>query len=82
MLNLNMQYYKSIPIRLIKRKYDGYNAKRFTLNGTNQNVWVPNCYLEQDGTLKEGVNIDFVFKKAYLQGKFKYANINVNPLLW
>lgn len=82
MLNLNVQYYKGIPIRLIKRKYDGYNAKRFTLNGTNQNVWVPNCYLEQDGTLKEGVNIDFVFKKAYLQGKFKYANINGNPLLW
>lgn len=82
MLNLEMQFYKGIPIRLIRRNYNSYNAKRFTLNGTNQNVWVPNCYLEQDGTLKEGVNIDFVFKKAYLQGKFKYANINVNPLLW
>jgi hypothetical protein len=83
MLNLETQYYKGIPIRLIKRGYCNYNAKRFTLNSTNQNIWIPNCYLEKDGTLKEGVNIDFIFKKAYIQRKFEYAHIdNVNPLLW
>lgn len=37
-LNTETQYYKGIPIRLIIRNYSGYNAKRYTLNGTNQNV--------------------------------------------
>ena len=83
MLNLQIQYYKGIPIRLIKRNYNGKNAKRFILNETNQNIWIPNYYLQPNGTLKEGINIDFIFKKAYIQRKFEYAHIdNVNPLLW
>ena len=83
MLNLEIQYYKGIPIRLVKRNYNGKNAKRFLLNDTNQNIWIPNYYLQANGTLKEGINIDFIFKKAYIQHKFEYAHIkNVNPLLW
>lgn len=63
-LNTETQYYKGIPIRLIIRNYSGYNAKRYTLNGTSQNVWIPNKFLREDGTLMNGRNIDFVFKKA------------------
>ena len=62
--NTETQYYKGIPIRLIIRNYTGYNAKRYTLNGTNQNVWIPNKFLREDGTLMNGRNIDFVFKRA------------------
>lgn len=81
-MNTRIQYYKGVPIRLIKRKYVSKNAKRFVLNDTNQNVWIPNCYLKSDGTLKENINIDFVFHKAYRENKFRYANIHINPFEW
>lgn len=83
-LNLNEQVYKGISIYLIKRNYDGYNAMRYLLGSKNsgQNIWIPKCYLEEDGTLKPNINIDFVFKKAFNQKKFMYAGININPYNW
>ena len=85
--NNNIQFYKGVPIRLIvytDKHFARLNAKRFILGDmkSKQNVWIPNCYLEPDGTLKANINIDFIFKKAYQQGKFSYANININPMLW
>ena len=63
--NTDTQYYKGIPVELIVREdYGCYKAKRFKINGSNQNVWIPNCYLEDDGTIKANMNIDFVFKIA------------------
>mgnify|MGYP001002778161 CR=1 FL=1 len=64
---LNIQKYKGIALGLINRDCRGCKAKRFTLNGTNQNVWIPNKHLEKDGTIKEGENIDYVFKKGWRQ---------------
>lgn len=82
-LNLNTQYYKGIPITQIRRvDYNFQKARRFLLGKSNQNVWIPNCYLELDGTLKENINIDFVFKKAYVQKKLEYAKIDINPFDW
>lgn len=66
-MNFEMQYYKGIPIQLIDRKYGNKSAKRFTINGTNQNVWIPNKHLSDDGTIKEEENIDYVFRKAKRQ---------------
>lgn len=63
-LNLEMQKYKGIPFRLINRAYGDMKAKRFTLNGSNQNVWIPNKHLLPDGTLRSGENIDYVFDQA------------------
>jgi hypothetical protein len=63
-LNYQVQYYKGIPLKLIGRNYIGYNAKRFTINDTNQNVWIPNKHLEVDGTIKANENLDYVFRKA------------------
>ena len=66
--NFDFQYYKGIKLQLIQR--GGYNnqlAKRFTLGGTNQNVWIPNKHLEDDGTIKESENLDYVFRKATRQ---------------
>lgn len=62
-----IQTYKGIHLKLIQRNYEGYAAKRFTLGGTNQNVWIPNKHLEDDGTIKTGENIDYVFRKAQRQ---------------
>lgn len=62
-MNTNLQYYKDIPIRLIERKdYPYRKAKRFMLNETNQNIWIPNKHLTEDGTLKQNENIDYCFK--------------------
>lgn len=42
-------------------------AKRYTINHTNQNVWIPNKHLAEDGTLNANENIDYVFHKAIRQ---------------
>lgn len=72
-MNYETQYYKTIPLQLINRKYGSRKAKRFTLNGTNQNVWIPNKHLEQDGTIRQGEDIDYVFRKA--QNQMRLAGI-------
>lgn len=66
-MNTETQYYKDIPIKLIERKYGDRKARRFTINGTNQNVWIPNKHLMADGSIKVGENIDYVFRKAKRQ---------------
>ncbi|WNW25110.1 hypothetical protein RS399_04125 [Bacillus inaquosorum] len=64
-LNTEQQSYNGIPLRLIKRNYKQYKAKRFLINDTNQNVWIPNKHLEQDGTIKKGENLDYIFRKSH-----------------
>lgn len=66
-MNAGKQHYKGIELQLIRRDYTGYNAKRFTMNGTNQNVWIPNKHLEPDGTIRAGEDIDYVFRRAQRQ---------------
>ena len=51
-LNFNLQVYRTIPIRLIDRYYGNKNAMRYTINETNQNVWIPKKHLYTDGTIK------------------------------
>lgn len=72
-LNLKPQSYKGIPIKLIKRNYKGKKAMRFVINNTNQNVWIPKKHLHDDGTLIEGQDIDYVFRKA--QNQLNYAGV-------
>lgn len=66
-LNFNTQYYKGIPLVLINRHYGNRKAKRFAINHTNQNVWIPNKHLTGDGTIVPGENIDYVFRSATRQ---------------
>ena len=83
--NTDVQFYKGIPVRLIvytEKHFARLNAKRFTLNHSSQNIWIPNCYLNNDGTIKADANIDFIFVQAYRQHKLQYAGININPLEW
>lgn len=68
MMNLEMQYYRGLPLKLINRKdYKHKKAKRFTINNTNQNIWIPNYYLDCDGTIKDDANIMFIFEKCKRQ---------------
>ena len=66
-MNFETQYYKGIPLQLIDRKYGDRKAKRFIINGTNQNVWIPNKHLAEDGTILAGENLDYIFRKAQSQ---------------
>ena len=67
-LNDRVQFYKGVRLQLITRgDYKKVMAKRYTLNGTRQNVWIPNRHLEQDGTIREGENLDYIFVKALRQ---------------
>ena len=74
-MNFSTQYYKGVPLKLIDRKYGNYKAKRFIINGTNQNIWIPNKHLEADGTIKPGENINYIIRKAYYQNKLSYAGL-------
>lgn len=72
--NLEEQYYKGLSLRLIKRKdYKNKNAKRFTLNRTNQNIWIPNSFLLDDGTIKKDCNLDWIFNRRLTKHKLKLA---------
>lgn len=66
-MNYETQYYKGIPLNLVRRKYGNRNAKRFVINHTNQNVWIPNKHLKEDGTIKIMENIDYVFRRSIRQ---------------
>lgn len=64
------QYYKNVPLKLIvytDSHFERLKAKRFNVNNTTQNVWIPNQFLEPDGSIKENVNIDFVFYRSKRQ---------------
>lgn len=66
-MNFNTQYYKSIPIKLIDRKYGDRKALRFTINNTNQNVWIPLKHLDKDGNILLTENLDYIFRKSKRQ---------------
>lgn len=66
-MNYKIQFYKTIPLQLIKRSYGIRKAKRFTINNTNQNVWIPNKHLTEDGTILQNENIDYIFRNAQRQ---------------
>ena len=76
-MNYETQYYKGIPLNLVKRKYGSRKAKRYVVNHTNQNVWIPNKHLEPDGTIRVGENIDYVFRQA--KRKLEIAGITGIP---
>ncbi|MFS0657457.1 hypothetical protein AB1L07_02365 [Niallia alba] len=67
-LNLETQLYKNIPLRVIDRSdYKVRKAKRFIINGTNQNVWIPNKHLHNNGTIREEENLDYIFLRSKRQ---------------
>lgn len=72
-LNLELQYYNEIPVRLIDRSYHGKNAKRFRLYETNQNVWIPNKHLAKDGTILPDQKLDYIFNTPTARHKIKLA---------
>ena len=78
--NTDTQLYKNVPLELIvytESHFARLNAKRFRINNTNQNVWIPNTNLEPNGTIKSNANIDWIFYKANRQ--LELAGIKFQP---
>lgn len=75
-MNYENQDYKGIPLQLICRNYQGRKAKRYIINNTNQNVWIPNKHLDEMGNIKDGENINYVFRSA--KRKLEIAGVKVN----
>lgn len=70
-LYADVQYYKNIPLQQVIRTYKSnedvridMKARRFTLNHTNQNVWIPCKHLDEFGKLLPDQDIDYVFLQA------------------
>lgn len=53
-----------VNLKIIKRDYGSMKARRFLINNSNQNIWIPKGYVNEDGTIK-----DCYFK--YNKHKFK-----------
>lgn len=83
--NIAVQDYRGIKFRLYphrKSSFKGYRAKRYHLvseQGTKVKsfFWIPNCYLEKDGTLKPNIYIDWVFVKFVKNAKVKDTEFNM-----
>ncbi len=73
--NFETQYYKGIPLTQIDRGYGQAKARRFTINHTNQNCWIPLKHLEPDGTIKPNQDIDYVIIGNKHQ--FKFAGVTI-----
>lgn len=75
-LNCETQYYKTIPLKLSARnRYTNRKAMRFFINGTEQAVWIPKKHLLDDGTIKPGENIDYIFRQGNGVHKLELAGI-------
>lgn len=65
--NTETQFYRGIPIRLIvytEEHFARLRAKRFMIGDSNQNLWIPNSCLSEDGSILPHKNLDFVFRRA------------------
>lgn len=78
--NNNIQYFKNIPLRLIvytDNHFKRLKAKRFMIEGTNQNIWIPNSCLFEDGTIKSEKSIEWIFKKQKTLHKLELCNLKI-----
>ncbi len=73
--NFEIQYYKGIPLQQIDRGYGKAKARRFVINGTNQNCWIPLKHLELDGTIKPNQDIDYIIFSNKRQ--FELAGVKI-----
>lgn len=70
--NYGDQYYNGYKLNLINRSdYYEKKAKRYTINNTNQNIWIPNKFLHEDGTIKSYANLDFIFNSVEFKNKIR-----------
>lgn len=78
--NKNVQFYKNIPVTLAElsdEHHEKLQSKKFFIGNPKykQSIWIPKMYLDRDGTIRENVNIDYIFKLAVLQHKFENTNL-------
>lgn len=78
--DLSTQTYKGIRLTMCnycEEYYATRNAKRFILGDPKtqyQKIWIPNSCLLPNGTIKPGINLDWLFRKPMNQKKLHYAH--------
>lgn len=73
--NFETQYYKGIPLKQIDRGYGQAKARRFIINNTNQNCWIPCKHLEVCGTIKPNQDIDYIITSS--KNQFAHAGVTI-----
>lgn len=84
--NYTIQNYKGLPLQLsntAESRFDHLKAKCFLiLNKDNQpsgqNLWIPNKFLNPDGTIDQTKNIDWLFRKTENAEKLRLAGFILN----
>ena len=84
--NNGVQTYKGVRLKLIvytPEHFAHLKAKRFLiLNAENkasgQNLWIPNSFLLEDGTINPARNLDWLFKKPQNRHKLELAGFIIN----
>ncbi|MGL5713620.1 MAG: hypothetical protein ACRCX2_11425 [Paraclostridium sp.] len=61
-MNFENQKYKELVLTQCNRKYGERKARRFYIFNTTQAIWIPCKFLHEGGTIKENVDIDWIFK--------------------
>lgn len=86
--NNNVQEYKGIRLKLIvytETHFKRLKAKRFLIldahdKPSGQNLWIPNSFLLEDGTINPTKNLDWLFFKSENQHKLALAGFILNPV--
>lgn len=88
--NKTIQNYKGIRLMLLnpdRKSILHANAKRYMLVGVEglyslRSVRIPEQYLLPDGTIKPGINLDWIFQKAFWTNKLAKAGVDIDPFNW
>ena len=65
MLNYEQQNIYGVTLTLKRVKRFNNKAMVYNLNNTNKHIWIPNEYLESDGTIKSDKIIDWLLNESY-----------------
>lgn len=85
--NDSVQYYKGLPLKLIvytPEHFARLKAKRFLIltpeeKPSGQNLWIPNAFLLEDGTIDPAKNLDWLFSKPMNLHKAELAGFKIEP---
>ncbi len=81
--NNKIQICCDIPLQLIvytEKRFARLNTKRFLIKGQKgtQNIWIPNAYLEPDGTIRADANLAWLFAKHDTRHKLELEGITID----
>lgn len=80
--NREVQWFRNVPLKLIvytEKHFSVLKAKRFMIHGSTQNLWIPNKFLTENGTIRDPEKIAWIFSNKTTQHKLELAGIKLDP---